>query len=457
MLTAVALATAPTRARAQAGMERRGPVLRPLSLESAVREAVRRNAELRIARARGDAARSEARLADSFLYPRIEAQSGYLRSPDPVAAFSAKLWQERFGAEDFEVSVLNDPAPVEDWTAGARVGWRALDPGRWQERAAARHGADAARRAARRAEDGARFRARVLYWDAVRADAQVRSTRRSEEAARANARRFRRRMEEGLLTRADMLQARAELRAAEARRVNASRLRRDARTALALHLGWSPDTLPVPTDTMAEPRPLTDARRPVAGRSDVRARAAEVDAARARQRAATFSYLPTVEAFGDLTAHAADPFQADGSHWSVGFAFRLPLFTGMRRPAERARAEAGVRVARTEYDRTLRTARAEVARARDAVEAARRAVDATRAAREAAAEGRDLMARRFEEGLATAADLLQAEARASDMRSRAIDALASYHVARARLDFARGTRPSSAADARADSNREENP
>jgi len=65
------------------------------------------------------------------------------------------------------------------------------------------------------------------------------------------------------------------------------------------------------------------------------------------------------------------------------------------------------------------------------------AVEASRAARAAAREGRDLLRRRFEEGLATPADLLQAEARATTMEVRAVDALAQYHVALARLRFLR--------------------
>ncbi len=64
-------------------------------------------------------------------------------------------------------------------------------------------------------------------------------------------------------------------------------------------------------------------------------------------------------------------------------------------------------------------------------------MDATRAAAQAAESGRELMRRRFREGLATAADLLQAEARATAMREGAISALADYHMAVARLEFAR--------------------
>ncbi len=62
---------------------------------------------------------------------------------------------------------------------------------------------------------------------------------------------------------------------------------------------------------------------------------------------------------------------------------------------------------------------------------------ATQAAARAAESGRDLMRRRFDEGLATAADLLQAEARATGMRNQAINALAQFHTAVARLEFVR--------------------
>ncbi|NIR77986.1 MAG: hypothetical protein GWO00_06260, partial [Gemmatimonadetes bacterium] len=50
-----------------------------------------------------------------------------------------------------------------------------------------------------------------------------------------------------------------------------------------------------------------------------------------------------------------------------------------------------------------------------------------------------LVRRRFQEGMATTADLLQADARAAAMASRAIEARAGLWIAAVRLDFARGT------------------
>ena len=74
-------------------------------------------------------------------------------------------------------------------------------------------------------------------------------------------------------------------------------------------------------------------------------------------------------------------------------------------------------------------------RALVAVAAADHGVEAMRAAAAAADEARSLMRRRFEEGLATATDLLQAEARAVSMRQRAVEALAARQIAIARLEF----------------------
>ena len=66
---------------------------------------------------------------------------------------------------------------------------------------------------------------------------------------------------------------------------------------------------------------------------------------------------------------------------------------------------------------------------------ARQAVAATLAADAAAEAGAELMRRRFEEGLATAADVLHAESRRAQAESHAIDAQAGLRMAEARLRF----------------------
>lgn len=417
-----------------------GPVSRRVTLEEALAEARDRNAYLRIAEARDRMARAGARAATAPLLPRLDLESGYLRTVDPVGAFGVKLRQGRFAATDLALDALNDPAAVTDWSSTASLSWGIVSPGAWADRAAAEHGARASGWATRRAREATDFRTRALYYEAVRTQARVDAARAAEEAAVATRDRFRRRMEEGLLTRADALQAEAELASARAALIEAERRRDAARTALGVHLAWGPDSLPVPADSLTDPGPPPAAPPPPASRSDLRARREGVRMESARRASARAAYLPRVEGFGAYSLHDADsPLGTDGTDWTVGIGVRWNLFSGFGRAARVQQASAALDSAQLAYDQARREATAEWEDARRAVRSARQAVDATSAARSAAEEGRDLMRRRFEEGLATASDLLQAEARAAGMRSRSVDALAAYRVALARLRFASAT------------------
>lgn len=418
-------------------------VERPVSMDAAISRAREHNATLRMARDGARAASGEAGIARSALLPQLAVRAGWVRSDDPVAAFGTKLRHRSFTSRDLALAALNRPAPQDDWTGAVGLQWAGLDPAAWQRRIAADRGADAARLSARWAEEATDYRTRVLYVEAASAEARLDAARAARAAAAGTLERFRRRHDEGLLTRAELLQARAELEAARAGVEDAARLRTEARLLLGVHLGWGADTVPVPMDTLALPPEPGRARRSPnapapASRADLRAMEARVEAAEAGLRASRAEFLPSAHLFGELSRHSAEPFGDGGTHWSVGAGIELPLFAGGRRLAGADVAEAQLRSARAALDGALREATTEVVRAREAVDAARRVVDASTAAHEAAVEGRELMRRRFEEGLASAADLLAAEARTAAMRGRAVEALAAYHTARARLELVSG-------------------
>ncbi len=411
--------------------------LRPLSLPQAIDAALAGNTALAVAEARREIAGSQARLATAPLLPQVVVQTGFLSSVDPVVSFGTKLRQGVFSEADFDLAALNDPDPIDDWSTSVAVRWSLLDPTRWAGQASARRYAEAAGWSALRAREATVLRTRTLYHLAQSAAAQLQATRAAEEAAELTFETFRKRRDRGLLTEADLLQAEAELAAARARRTDAERARTDAWQELGRHLGWSPDTLPEPTDTLAAPAALPEAAFAPGARADMRALEAAANAAGAAKRQAVLAWVPALDAFAQYTTHSADPLSFDAEDWTVGVALRWTLFSGLSRTADIQRADLEQRVARLEYAQALRDAASQLGQAERAVASARLRVDATGAAALAAESGRALMRRRFSEGLATAADLLQAEARATAMREGAITALADYHMAVARLEFAR--------------------
>ena len=419
------------------GLAQTGEAERPLSLADAVTEAAAGNPDLSIALARTRAAEAEALGAAAFRWPHLQFETGITRSTDPVFAFGAKLRQGTFGAEDLALDALNDPGAVQDWSTILGFRWEALSPTRWTSWSAARRQADAARWLAVRARQSTILGTRLLYYDAVRALARSEAAAAAESSAGATLDRFRRRQERGLLTDADRLQAEAELAAARASRLDAERRAREARQALGVFLGWEPGVLPLPIDTLEAPAAVSPAGFDPARRADLRALEAAVEAREADARGASLAFFPAIDAFGQGAARGRDVLELEDEDWTVGVSLRWTAFDGLSRLADRRRADEALWIARLQRDHARRTASAEVDAADRAVESTAAGVEAALAARRAATAAAELLRRRFEEGLATPAELLAAEARRSAMQSGAIEALAAYQVARASAEFAR--------------------
>jgi outer membrane protein TolC len=420
-----------------ASAQSNGIVLRQLSLDQAIEAALEGNSDLTIAEARRDVASAQGRTASSPLWPWFDIRAGYLRSTDPVAVFGTKLRQGTFGPADLDFEVLNNPDAISDWSTAIGARWSLLDPGAWAGRSTAKSQATAADWATVRTREATVLVTRTLYYRAQTATAQLEATSATVEAAEATLDAFGKRRERGLLTEADFLQAQAERAAARAEQVEAERIKLDALQDLARHLGWGPDTIPEPSDALALPSNLSQDEFDPSQRSDLKALAAAADAAGAAKTQASLGWIPAVDLFAQYAWHSQDPVSFERDNWTVGAMLRWTVFDGFARSADNQRASLHKRIADVEYEQALRDAEKELDQARRAVSSARMQVEATQAASEAADSGRELMRRRFDEGLATAADLLQAEARATAMRQRAIDALASYHMAAARLDFVR--------------------
>lgn len=407
---------------------------RPVSLQEAIAEATQRSPDVGAARARAEAAEQGARAASSYLWPALGIEAGVVRSNDPVAAFGGRLRQGRFTQDDFDPARLNHPDALTDWSGAVGAIWAPVDFSASAGRAAANADADAARFGARWASRAAAYRAEARYLEAVATEQFQTAAEAALEAAMANLTIMTRRSQEGLITDADVLQARAAVEAARAASIDAARGVSDARERLSVALGWPSGVVPIPTDRdfAAVAAPTTGS--PV-GRADLLASERAVHAADARVSQASRARLPRVEGFARLETHSLNAFSGVEEDWTVGFQVRVPLFTGFAVSAGEKAARAMRDAVRLDHDGRVRQAEADVAQAARAVDAARQGKAAAGAASEAATEAARLMRRRFEEGMTTTADLLGAEARAADLSAASVNARLMLSLAAARLAF----------------------
>jgi outer membrane protein TolC len=175
-------------------------------------------------------------------------------------------------------------------------------------------------------------------------------------------------------------------------------------------------------------------------RQELKELATEVAKAAVGVRQARGAYLPILYGTAAYQMNDRDvPFGRDNDGWEVGASLRWELFDGLRRSHEQGKAEAQ-RNAAAEY---LENFRKEVAlqveesqlrrtEAQKRLEVARHAVDD-------AAEVVRLLSRRFENSLATFAELLDAQTALNSARAHLIENESDYAQATARIYFATGT------------------
>ena len=213
-----------------------------------------------------------------------------------------------------------------------------------------------------------------------------------------------------------LLRARAERSAVQQQLLESQERRESARRALNL-LVRRPLETPVPAiaiDSADHPVPMTaqDAvTRALASREELASAAATIDAADARGRAAGAAFLPTVAIALDYGMQG-DRYRFDGRHdvRVASLVVQWNLFNGGQDAARRDEAHAGRDRARLAREQTAQAIELQVRQAHASATVAWSAIATAREQLAAARRAHELVARRYEEGLAAQFELIDARA-----------------------------------------------
>jgi outer membrane protein TolC len=423
------------RAGAQAAPE---PVT--LSLADAVARGAASSHRVDEVTARADAARAVTEQRHAALLPRLSAQGGYMRT-NHVDAFGVLM-------PNNQLRLIHPDIP-DNFGTRVDAQWPLYTGGRVQalERAArieatAAGGDVAATQADLRAEIAR------AYWALVSASESVRVLDRSLAQVEAHLRDARNRLEAGLVPPNDVLSVEAQQARQEMLRIQAAAGRDVAEAALGRLVDLPPGTRIDPTSALDVPPAAADrfddllaAAR--ANRPDRRALSQRVNAAAERTEAAAAARRPTVGVGGGVDYARPNPriFPREGAwnpSWDASINVDWPLFDGGRAKADVAEAAAAQRAAEArlaEFDSVLaleiRQRLSELASSRAAIEAADTAI-------RAAAEAHRVVGERFDAGVATSTDVLDAQMTVLQAELDRTQAIALLHVAEAGLARATG-------------------
>lgn len=426
----------------------------PLSLGAALREADQHAFGNRIASAGTAADRARARLPLNGILPSARLEAGLVRTTDPIGAFGTTLRQRLVTPAAFSPAALNFPSAVTNVQGGLVLDVPLINADAWLGLRAARASATASRAAADWSAVSTRADVVRAYYGAILAETKTTVLAEAQRAADAGVRQVRSMVAQGLVTKADALQASVRASDVAAQLLSARSDVVSARHQLALLMGRTTADLPtlptvLPDDSTvvtlaSRDREAADATTGTATasgltetvRDDVRAARAGVQAATADRRRAASTLLPRVNGFARYDWNDPRTLYGGPRNWTVGVMASWSLFGGNSELVDIGETSARADAARAGLDAAQAQSRFE----RD--DAARRltvSLDRLTLAAQSADQSREasrLVQKRYDGGLATIAELLAAEASATGAalahaaaRYAVIDAVATWRRA----------------------------
>ena len=353
------------------------------------------------------------------ILPSVRFEAGYVRTTDPIGAFGSTLRQRTITQADFAPNHLNYPGAIGNYVGGIIVEQPLFNADAWLGHRAALRAWDASRAS----EEWARLSIRVEvvrgYYGAVLAAERATMLRSSVGAAHAHQSQAESMVRQGLATKSDALLAAVRAGEMDAQLADADGSAATALRQLAVLLGGDGSTVPADVSAPAKLPSAARIRAVVGGdtaaagaqvRADVTAGARGLDAARADALRAHSAYLPRINSFARYDWNSPNRVYGGDKNWTAGVMASWTPFTGAgeiadvqtsaaREVAARAQSEAGQANARLEADQTRTTLA--VALTRLAI--AERAVTQS-------AEAHRIVARKYDGGLASVVELLDAQA-----------------------------------------------
>ena len=386
-----------------------------ITLADAIRRADTGSPAIRVAN--GTAALADAqRLAPlRGVLPSVRIDAGYLRTTDPIAAFGMRLQQRDIAQSDFDPARLNYPDAITNFTGGVVAEQPLLNTDSWLARRATTHAAGAARASAEWTRRTTHADVVAAYYGAVLAAERVATLDAAVDAARAHARQAEALVRAGMVTKSDALLASVKAGEVEAQQVEARSAAAIARRQLAALIGDTDAAPTLPTNL-----PATSAIRAFAegdtldavakARLDVDAAQRGLDAARVDVERTRSLYLPRLNAFARYDWNSPARLYAGDRSWTVGVVASWSPFAGASQLAETQVASARLSVATAAAAAVADQARLDVQRSLFALQAALTRLDLAERAVAQSIEAHRIVSRKYEGGLATVVELLDAAA-----------------------------------------------
>jgi outer membrane protein len=400
----------------------------PWTLERALEQALSQNPDARLAQERISLARAGLEQANASFWPRVQFQSSYTRTDNPMMVFGDILNQRAYPSAGLN---FNDVPDADDLNVRGLVTMPLYQGGRNKAgREAAKANTEAARQDSEAVRNALGFEVARAFHTVLKTREFIRATDAAVLSYQTNLTIAQRRLQGGTLLKTDVLDLEVRLAQAREDQIRARNSKALAEHALRNLLGIEEGVFSV-ADSAPEISP------PESGdfsrRAELAAAAHRALAAQEQVRGAKGGYVPRLSAFGGLDYDYGWKFENGGGSYTAGALLQWDIWDGKSTRAKVQEATANLNSAREEQRKVRLALSLETEQARLELQDANERLQVTERVVETAAESANLTRARFDQGQALSTQLMDAETALLAARVRRAEAQADQRISVAAL------------------------
>jgi len=427
-----------------AGAQPKAPSSGFLSLSEAIQIALTHNPSINEVQAQVDISTERIVQAKSGFMPQIDASGVYDRTTNPAGVFATKLNQGMITQDDFNVNRLNDPDAIDNYTGRLSAIWPLYDSGQtW-------HGVRQAELGRKETDlEMIRRRQQVIartvftYVGLLMTQENLAIVRQTLATAKANLKMVKSRYESGFVVKSDLLRTQVHIANLEQQQLQAASQVEIARAELNAAMGVAIDSEFELISRMDSGEEIAEPmERWIKIAIDQRADLKQIDfqqsTAEEEIKKSRAAHLPSLNLAGNYEVNTED-FSESADNYRVGAVVTFNIFSGNRTSAKVREAKAALRQIQAMRRKLRQRVLVETRQAYLHADSAWRRIQVARAAVAQAEEALRIVRNRYENGLFTIVDLLNAELALQQTHTNHLRAMHDYKVSTANLMLAAGT------------------
>lgn len=415
-----------------------------LSLSDAVKRALENNPKTKAALFEAEASRSRITQARSGLLPQIYLNETFNRTTNPMWAFGTKLNQENIARSDFDPVRLNNPDDINNFITSVTIDWTFFDGGRtWIGLKQAKLENEASFLMMERTREEVIGQAATAYFGLLLADEHLDLIRQILDAAKAHSNMAKSRFENGLTVKSDFFRAQVRVSELEQELFSAESNVLIAKAMLCSVMGLSQcnsfeTTTKLDEEAGTEEQVDKLVETALSNRKDLRQLLFQESMAEEEVSKSLAGHLPSIHLIGNYEVNS-EAFSDTADNYMVGAVMRFNLYSGQRISGKTMEARAlleKIRAIKHELELGINV------QVRQAYYHAKSSWKRIQIARESilqAEENLRIIRKRYENGLLTIVNLMDAESALKQSRTNHLRALHDYNISTTQLQLAAGT------------------